>query len=122
MCKLKSRFNGKETDSYEMLEKVAYIGVNPESVKILSDCMNECDSVYTDVRFLKDVDRLGLWGDRMMHMCRARGLKKPKEIVSIIKQLIQVNTMVKKPYFTQGTIIDCRSEAAFERFFDRVPI
>ena len=62
MCKLKSRLNGMETDSYEMLEKVAYIGVNPESIKILSDCMNECDSIYTDVRFLKDVDRLGLWG------------------------------------------------------------
>lgn len=122
MCKLKSRFNGMETDRYEMLVKVAYIGVNPESIKILSDCMNECDSVYTDVRFLKDVDRLGLWGDRMMHMCRARKLEKPKEIVDIIKQLIKVNTMVNKPYFTQETIIACRNDAAFERFFDRVPI
>ena len=119
-AKRKTRFDGTEGDCYEFIEKMAYPGNNPWSVKILVDCVLYLgEDSYQSVRFLRIVDRLGLWGDRMWHLTRARGLEDTKDIVSIVEQLGVLNA---ETTLSQGAIINCRKLDDFVRFFDRIPI
>lgn len=109
---MKSRFDGTEWNPVQMINKIAVPGKNDYSTSILSKCLMGFGP-YDGEIFIRFIDHLGLWNDRVYMLYRAAECKTYDEFVELA---IDLHGGLRTEKFTQDDIIKCKSEEDFKQF------
>lgn len=109
---MKSRFDGTEWNPVQMIYKIAEPGKHDYSTSILSKCLMSLGP-YDGEIFIRIIDHLGLWNNRVYMLYRAAGCKNYDEFA---KLAIDLHEDLITEKFTQDDIIKCKSEEDFKQF------
>lgn len=109
---MKSRFDGTERSPVQMIYKIAEPGKHDYSTSILSKCLMGFGP-YDGEIFIRIIDRLGLWNNRVYMLYRAAGCKTYEAFAELA---IDLHANLRTEKFTQDDIIKCKSEEDFKQF------
>lgn len=110
----KTRFDGSEMSVFQMMEKIAKSGKNDYSASIIGKCIMGLGEY--DQPWLRMIDKLGLWNDRVYMLYQAVGCHSYLRFTEIV---ISMHDRMNNGEFTQDDIIKCKSVEDFEKLLTK---